>query len=717
MTIRQRAIPLAMALTTVLTMAGGCEAPILEDPLVTQMKEKEAELAAAGKISPPVAGAPSPPSPETPPPPPEPAKKSLRDPITLIKTSPVDISNKATLAEFNERFRRAREEKRTLPSGESELERLYEMVCSRGFQGARDADEVNQRLGQWAKEFPEENTPLVALARMALTQAERKRGVQYAGIVSQKREDQFTLSLINASDLAQQAAKRDTNDPELQRILLETGSQLGSGAEKWEDIVKASHGSGSRYYPLHAAIAKKIAQRPFMPRSAMVKYADDLRTTIGGDDGLEAYARVALVASQGEPDNLLLSGFSYDDLRRGGNLLHERYPQSADLLCFVAAVAFVTSDRELGNDLLPELLTKPADLNNWGGEHWLQAYKKWCERESRPDEADVKFWPNFRSGNNLAFVDGDKRLVTCSSGDFMQLWSVGQWALPPAKLEQKAHGNSCYLSSSRDGNQLLCGFLSSGYLFSFPLQRDLFAGLHYSLYTPHFPLHQHESPFFELAADGNRAITLGKGKLDLFNPKTGVRIREIILPESVKRLDGHARHLSPDGKWIALRDDNVFVVWDLEKGVKAFQVTHRDLKTHYLDTVIACAADGNLILRAAERTSGPAKAFVSNWNPTTSKLSHYCQINGTPIALLEEDLVAVATGTRAASYPDVVVHDLRTGNQVRKLVGHEQGVVAARFSSNGEWLATLEFEGPVRVWKLNGQRNQPTDVTDAATRQ
>jgi hypothetical protein len=684
-----------------LVVCGGCEPRVIPDPIGAE-SAKQVQVVnttkPAAPIDPSTAGT---------------TKEPLRKPVELLKTAPLDIDGKAPLADISARFRKARADQTILPTGESELDRLYQLVCSRGFQGARDDQEVNQRLEQWVKDDPNDSTPLVALARLALAQAYRRRGDQYGNLVSKKREERFALLLANARDLAQQALERGANDPELYRILCETEMQMGSDPERVADWIKSGRRAGPRYFPLQATVAKGLIESPLVPPSALVAFANQLRSELGADDGLEAYVRVAFVASQHDRSRLLYSGFSYDHLRRGARVLHQRYPRSAEFIDFLAVVAYLTGDQELGVDLLPELNTRTPDLVHWGDQYRYTLFVKWCERKPPPDEADATFWPDERGGSALAFVDGDKHLVTSSVSPALRLWSVGQPELPPAAIPTNLRAEVGQLNADRTGSQLLYGCFRA-YCFFFPLERDLLGRTSFRTYDPpptNFALHD---TVFEIAADSNLAVAFVPGQVDVFDPQQGTLIRQFEIPIELKRLPQFGRHLSPDGKWLALCGDGRYEVWDTTAGKKAYDVSDKQLKTHYLAGVISCLPDGHLILQTVEKTNQQAKVYLSRWDASEQKMTHYCEVDrrARHIASLEEKLVAMSTVTSNVYYPEVLVYDLQTGKLVRTLVGHNGATRDARFSNNGEWLATLEQTGPVRLWNLKRPETPPAAQAD-----
>jgi WD40 repeat protein len=121
-----------------------------------------------------------------------------------------------------------------------------------------------------------------------------------------------------------------------------------------------------------------------------------------------------------------------------------------------------------------------------------------------------------------------------------------------------------------------------------------------------------------------------------------------------------------------------------------------------------------LILQTVEKTNQQAKVYLSRWDASQQKMTHYCEVDrrARHIASLEEKLVAMSTVTSNIYYPEVLVYDLQAGKLVRTLIGHNGATRDAKFSNNGEWLATLEQTGPVRLWNLKRPETQPAAKTD-----
>ncbi|WP_425613384.1 WD40 repeat domain-containing protein [Anatilimnocola sp. NA78] len=632
-----------------------------------------------------------------------PAVPVMRPARPLIKDSPLDIDGTATFAEFSQRFAKARKDAVILPSGQAELDRLYQLVCSRGFQGAKDAQEVNQHLERWAKEDSEDPTPLIALARASLDAAYLRRGDQYAGLVSEKREQRYVLLLTSAHDLAQQALGKGARDPELARVLAVTGYELGIDRARVAEWAGAGEREFPRYFPLYTSMAKLIVADELLPLAAISAYAERIRQQVGGDDGLEAYTRIALIANQEKRNAVLFSGFSYDHLRHGANLLHQRYPDSAQLVDFLGIVAYMTGDHALANQLLPEIASRPRSPKQWDDGGHFTLFQKWCQRvPPTAEEAEVTFWVGPQGGLSLAFCDGSNVLATAGEGDdvSLRLWDLKSPQTPPRPIKLDANWRMT-LDADRTGKRLL-GWQFIAHCFQFPQQEGLFGSIEIPYYNPRFEGQDTRKRFFEICSDGTVAMAFEPGTIHLFNPENARQIRRFEVPPELQRLEQFGRHLSADGKWLALQNGMNIEVWDAEQGKKAYDLTDKVLKTHYLRSVVGVLPHGNLLLHTIRRTNQRGEVRLSRWNIDTQTLHHYGEVDPRlkVLASLDDRFVAMTTITSNTTYAEVSVYRLSDFQLVRTLRGHNGGIRDARFSGDGQWIGTAENAGPVRLWKL-----------------
>jgi WD40 repeat protein len=652
-----------------------------------------------------------------------PAPEVMRPARELITSSPLDIDRKATFAEFSKRIAQAREDQKVLPDGSVELDRLYELVVSRGFQGATDAQEVYQQLDRWLSEDTADPTPQIALARATLNQAYAARGAEYGNVVSQRRLERFGLLLTDAHSRAREALAKGANDPEIHRLLLETGFELKAPPAQlttWmEDAVRA----GPKYYPLYDLIAKIVGVDAKGQYPMLARLAREAQTAHPGDDGLEIYARIGLAANRADRRALLVSGFDLNTLNAGAKVLLKLYPQAAELVDFMGVVAYISDDVELAREVLPELKSRKPNFADWGEEWGWQRFQQFAKFTPLRDQPERVLWPGPHGTNSMVFVDhGRHAVATARDGEANSIWVwslAEQDAAKPnaAKLNTMPHHIQTegrlgtHLDADRQGERLLTfdtlpqllkvhlfdltqgsvpGNLSSLRWYRPTLEPDAA--------DPKLRRQRPEPNFFEISADGTVAVAFSAGQVELFDPVAGKKVTTFATP-GLHPLENSARHLSPDGKWLALRGNETIEVWDCQQGKKHSVISDAVIKSDYLMAFAGLLPNQTALLASRKKSTGKSEVTLSTWDLQKEQLVPIGPIHhrDLPIATLGNDYVACFAPTIP---PLVHVYRIRDGHRLKSIQAHFAPQISARFSPDGSWLATWEFQGPVKLWKI-----------------
>ena len=154
-----------------------------------------------------------------------------------------------------------------------------------------------------------------------------------------------------AHRLVQSAVGKGLKDPEAYCLLVECAKAKGL---PWEDIqewIAAAQKLDAKYFPLYTAVTQYLLPRWHGQPGDIEKFAARMADKIGGDDGLEAYARIACQANIFEGHTIRWGGFDRDRLIQSAEVLAKRYPQSRLLINFAAFTAFIAQDRALGQRL------------------------------------------------------------------------------------------------------------------------------------------------------------------------------------------------------------------------------------------------------------------------------------------------------------------------------------------------------------------------------
>jgi WD40 repeat protein len=655
--------------------------------------------------------------PNAPPAPVEPRKAR-----ELIVSSPLDIDRKATFAEFSKRITQARQEPKVLPCGNVELDRLYHLVVSRGFQGAGDAQEVFQQLNLWLNEDTADPTPQIALARATLNQAYAARGAEYGDVVSQKRLERFGLLLTDAHSRAREALAKGADDPEVYRLLLETGFELKAPPAALKTWMEDAARVGPKYYPLYDLIAKIVGVDANGKYPMLARLAREAQAAHSGDDGLEIYARIARAANRADRRSLLFSGFDLPTLNAGAKVLLKRYPQAAELIDFIGVVAYLSDDVELAREILPEFSSHKPNLADWGEERDLHYFRQFAKFTPVRDKPDRVIWPGPEGTISMVFADRGRHVVTTAYDPDVNSFTVWPLTEPngmPHLIQTEARLGT-HLDADRQGERLLLyeampyrmmthmvdlsqGSLP-GNLTTLRWYRPL---IEPEVVDPRqFARKKPQRSFFEISEDGKVAVAFTSGQVELFEPVTGKKGKSFTTPE-LQSLDNWGRHLSSDGKWLALQGENRVEIWDCQQGQKHCEISDAVVKTDYIMAFAGLLPNQTALLQGRKQTTGRSDVMLSSWDLEKQQLVSIGPIyrRDLPIALLGNDLVACAAPHGdGINQPVVNVYRIRDGKRIRSIQGHFAPSISARFSPDGSWLATWESQGPVRLWKL------PTDA-------
>jgi WD40 repeat protein/class 3 adenylate cyclase len=187
--------------------------------------------------------------------------------------------------------------------------------------------------------------------------------------------------------------------------------------------------------------------------------------------------------------------------------------------------------------------------------------------------------------------------------------------------------------------------------------------------------------------DGTRFVTEGPeetGEIDIRNAETG---------ESMLSFHGHERDVNgvafnADGSMLLTTgDDGTAKVWNPLSGRELGRIEDPDRQTPV--TGPSFSADGSLAAAA-----WPEEGTVRVWEVTTSRIVHEIELEGAFRTTFSPD------GERLAivGFDLGVVVDVRSGDEVLTLEGHEGDIQDVDWSPDGRWISTSSFDATAGIW-------------------
>ncbi len=201
------------------------------------------------------------------------------------------------------------------------------------------------------------------------------------------------------------------------------------------------------------------------------KFALQMDQRIGGDDGLDTYARVAKTAqaaevrlkrSSGNPQAfaqanrdftdpaVVLAEFDAEKLRAAIPVVRSRHPTSKSAMNYVCWLACVLDDRPLAKELFAGILDRP-DLDIWGTRDLFDHWRHWCDPAvAEPSE----FLP--AAGEEIAslqaYAEGSAKIdflldnQTLMTGSPLAGSTIKFWNLAEKKISRRSKPPRCWES-------------------------------------------------------------------------------------------------------------------------------------------------------------------------------------------------------------------------------------------------------------------------------
>jgi hypothetical protein len=608
-------------------------------------------------------------------------------PDLLPEVAQIEIDPSSNTDDLSQRFAQARTEMKQRPSGDFELEAMYSAATTAPYQGKNGIEDRIGFLKEWSTAKPEDPTPLIILARLYVRWGWEARGSGFVGTVSAEGYRLFEERLKQGAKYAQAAEKLQPKDPELYRTLVDLGKGLGAKREHVDRWVEAGRNICPNYFPLYEATVEYLLPRWHGEPGDCERFAEAICTAVGGDDGLEAYARIAMQTNCYDHDMLYTSEYDPQKIAAGSEIMGKRFPQARSILHFAALVAWKSQNQALAQSYLGRLRKMKPEMRHWGSQRRYEQYVTFCEGAPCPDVADELFWPFLHGTDDIAYLEEGHTLVTSPQAKYelVRLWDRTDLRRPkgaipefPDKVAELQGGGKQLLlaaGGSKDNTTVALALdnLEEPVVFKAPGQH--LGGV--------------------LSPDGKTAATQRNSTVVLWDPKTGETLHELASDDSHTRLC-----FSPDGQRLMVATLKVNRIFDVLEGkqigeLPANQQTdglHLSQFTGFFDSEV-------LLCRSL---NGKGKMSLARWLSGENEAVEFLRIppgrNLQIESISKRYLILEETGSEVP--PLLHVHRMSDGKYLRTIQGHYGHLSKVLVSPDESELAVVEFGGPVRFWKL-----------------
>ncbi|WP_254512780.1 WD40 repeat domain-containing protein [Anatilimnocola floriformis] len=624
--------------------------------------------------------------------PPEPIAVKALQPVTpatnqAFAEEKIELDPQASFDDLSARFATARQEMKQLPIGEFELQELYNAAIRTPFRDKKAVEERVPILQEWATTKPEDPTPLIILARLYTTWGWEARGNGFINTVTGDGYLQFKDRLGEGLKYALAAEKLQPQDPELYRALVDLGKGLSAERKHIDRYVETGRKICPNYFPLYESTVEYLLPRWHGAPGDCEAFAESICAAVGGDDGLEAYARIAMTTNCYDRDMLYTSEYDPKKIAAGCEIMGKRFPLARAPISFAAVVAWMAQNHELARSYYPQLKGRKPEIRHWKTQWRFEQYTHYCEAPPCPDVADEIHWP-FRQGTgDIAYLDGGATLVVSPQAkeELVRLWDrqnlkTPKGAIPPFpdKVQQ--------LQAA--GKQLLLTAINGKESNTVAIHLD----------TPEEPAifkatAQHAAVI--LSPDGNTAATRREADIALWDPRSGNVLHEIPAAPDYTKLA-----FSPDSKRLLVATSKAVKLYDVVDAKVVAEIEPSKRLTGMYLSQFSDFFDSDTIFFRGTSTGG--KTSFAKWLTTEQKGEPFLLIpskHHMSVKTVSKNFL-ILEETRHPASTLLHVHRLPDGKYLRTIDGHYGPMTKVLIAPNESEFAVAELFGPIRFWKL-----------------
>jgi hypothetical protein len=629
--------------------------------------------------------------------------------LAVVLPEPPPRKGDNSWSEVEKEFDEIRARRDERPGWKDNPAAVYEVVANPAFTDSSDILDHCVALSQWRREIPDSPTPLIALARAHIDWAWQARGYGPASTVTKEGWQLFYTRIAEARRLLEEAKRIGVKDGEAYRLLIMVGLAEGDPYEEVRATLEEGRKLDPTYFPMYTQFARYLLPRWQGKRGDVERFAIEVVDLLPGNDGLEAYARIAMNIHQTDSERELIFFGEYDKklLVKASQVLMERRERKKAETNFAALCAWAAQDREAALPLRKQVQETVEDNSIWPSEQIRREFLFWCDRDAFAAAEDAPwFWGSMFNGDNLAFWK-DSRSIWCANGygdDALNLMDIegGRIRLMLPALAPKVECFTTDANKNWVAAGLTGGFFERGFKgirvwrlndpehprsFKTPEQCTKIA-IH-----PSLPRIAWAQIGFVFSLD----VTTGK-QTSLFNAKG--QIRNLLF--------------SPDGKWLIVSTERESI-WDSETGELVHEMPHsgqRPQPDHHCRRIFDIDSEGRIWALVSRHKMRRYPTSLVRYAPDAKNMETLIEdlvtdlvMPGTAILSADHRLLALNTIRPNQTMPriEIDVWDVESGKKIKHFAGHLSQFSAMSFSPDGKWLASMGFPtGLVRMWSLEG---------------
>jgi hypothetical protein len=572
----------------------------------------------------------------------------------------------------------------------------YNWLASPTASESKTLEEHLKHLERGLNEAPESPAGRVVMAKALLHHAWEARGSDVASTVTEEGWRLFHERAARAHRLLDEAIALGVKDGEAYARLVNVGYAEGHSRDQVQAWVDAGMKLDPTYYAIYDEMAVYLLPRWMGQPGDIERFAADVASKVSGDNGLEAYARIALSTQNyecGWGETLFRGEYDPKMLVRGAEVLLKRNPGSSVAGHFAALCSLVAQDHEAAKRVRPYVGEYKAEDKVWAWQNSLNHFREWSSATECPKGGERWVFAGLMGTPGIAF-----------GNESQHVWVAQQLGRSAANLMDTRSGSVDLALPSPGG--VVNGFVFDAgrkWAVLSAWQGPLTGWMFWDLSGAHPPItHETKEQCQSLAIHPKRPLIFwSEGQAvrswDVAADAAGTEIK---IAEHV-----HTLFLSADGSLMAANH----WIYDTVTGTLKFRLgmpaPGQPLKIR-IGNILAIDEGGQVWATVVSAAPKDPRASLVRFSPDGATWETVLDDIGWDRAWLSPDRKLLATAPAIAngtSVSRIDVWNIAAQKRVKQFDGHWNSIQQLVFSPDGNNLASVElWADAVKIWPLAG---------------